>query len=436
MINRETKLELVIIVGLFILINIVSQITQQPLTHNKGQGWDGIEYFKMAEQMVDHIRPVAKSPFVYRVGTPFLVSLFFGEAIIPGFKTINILGNLISTVLFVFWLRQFINNVKIRLAMAALFLFMWHSPTRFVYFYPVHIDPWLFVFIMAGLLGIKKLQTNPSFPGILLLGLLSFLGFFFRESVVLIPIAFLFASNPILMSGKLSLVFSNKQIIQDIKNFPLMSFIPLLCSAIALVVLSNIVTSSNIYSFLNFAIIWAVSKPITIYLHALFIAFGPIIFLLIYKWRWLISFLAKNQFLLVFLISISILALIGGSDTERIFFWGAPVVYLLIGKCMEDNPVSINSKKIVIAFIAAQIISMRVFWTIPDFPKNFITPMPILTILSNEFQYFDLYSHHGNRSIENISFYQYVTLGITLLVWLFFHERNIKQMQDGKPDHI
>jgi hypothetical protein len=156
------KIELVIRLALFLLINWTSLIFQDPISLNGGQGWDGVSYVKVARQLAAHQTPGADAPFVYRIGTPLLVSIYFENDILFGFKVINLIANLITTVLFVFWLRLNLNDWKIRLLLTALFLLMWHGPIRFVYYYAAYTDPWLFVALLSGLIGIQLLKETPT----------------------------------------------------------------------------------------------------------------------------------------------------------------------------------------------------------------------------------------------------------------------------------
>jgi hypothetical protein len=185
------------------------------------------------------------------------------------------------------------------------------------------------------------------------------------------------------------------------------------------------VSQNNSYSFIKTAVNWAFDKHLITYLHAWFIAFGPIIVLGIYHWRGSMNFLMRNQFMLVYLLGFAVLGWIGGTDTERILFWSAPVVYLLIGKAMEDNQVLVRSFPVIALLVVAQCMSMRIFWMIPDYPNDFRTPFPILTLLSSFCQYLDLYSYHGSRIIQAISFSEYVLLSLAVFAWLRHRAKKI-----------
>jgi hypothetical protein len=415
----EYTVELVIALLLFVLISVFSYVLQAPISVNHGHGFDGVVYFNVAEQFANQSLPAAPAPFVYRIGTPLLASLFFKSDLLLGFKIINIVGSLLASVLLVFWLRLYLNNRNVRILLAAFFLVMWHGPTRFVHYYPVYSDPLLFVALLAGLIGIKKAQENATVARICLLGLIVFVGVIFREVTLVIAVAFLFSANPIILSGEISYALANFQLKRVIKSVPLIFFLPLGLGVLGLLLVCLVATQSNSYSPIEEAISWAYKKPLLTYLHAWFIAFGPIIVVPIYYWREATRFLVENQFMLVYLLGFAVLAWIGGSDTERILFWSMPVTYLLIGKSIEDNSILAKALPIELAILCAvQLISERAFWIIPDFPNSNPTPLPLLTVLGNNFQYFDLYSYFGSPVVREVSLLEYALLGALLLWWL------------------
>jgi len=425
---QEYMIELAIILFLFVLINMFSQALQQPISFNNGQGGDGVAYFKVAEQFANHRLPNAGAPFVYRIGTPLLVSLFFKSDLLLGFKIVNITANLLTTLLFIFWLRLYLNNLKTRVLLSTLFLVMWHGPVRYVYYYPAYSDPWFFVVLLTGLIGIQKTQVSPTVVRICVLGLVALVGVTFREASLVIPIAFLFSTNPVIQSGGISYALATFQVKRVIKSIPLIFFLPLGLGILGILIIFLTASQTNSYSFIHMAVYWAYGKPLLTYLHAWFIAFGPIIVIPIYNWRRMVRFMARNQFMLVYLLVFAVLGWIGGTDTDRILFWAMPVVYILIGQSIEDNAVLLKSLPLLIILCVGQLISERVIWTTPDYPGKFPSPLPILTIPSNRCQYLDLLSFHGSRKIHVVSFFEYLSLGMLLLWWLNYRAKKTEHM--------
>lgn len=74
--KRALFAELICVSIIFLTVTFLSSAFQKPVTVNDGKGWDGVEYYQMAEQYMHNQRIQAPGPWCYRVGTPFLVALF------------------------------------------------------------------------------------------------------------------------------------------------------------------------------------------------------------------------------------------------------------------------------------------------------------------------------------------------------------------------
>ena len=408
--------------GLVLLIflgtNIASQVFQSPITYNNGQSFDGIFYTRMAYQFTQGLKVSSEAPFVYRIGTPFLVSVFFKDHLLFGFKVVNILANLLATLLLTFWLRLYLSDWRVRVLLVGLFITQWHGPVRFTYYDGAYTDPWLFVFLLIGLIAIHRLKSKPGFGSVALLGFITFMGVLFREIVLILPIALFFVNNPLPPLTEISNRLTLKQLGMMLKRSYFPSILPLLLGIAGFLLVRRVASQTNDYTFFKSALDWAYDKPVLTVLHAYFITFGPLLVLAIFAWRRSIQFLWDQQYLLVFLVGMMAIGWIGGSDTERFLYWGMPVVYLLIGLSIQENWARLKSPGLVLLLLASTICSQRLFWTVPDFPNTFHTPIPILSILSSRFQYLDLWSFFAQRSIQEVSLLQYLLLSAVLLVWL------------------
>jgi hypothetical protein len=428
--RNRTILEITIILFVFIVVNIASQVFQQPISYNQGQGWDGTHYFQVAEQISKGLKIREDAPFVYRIGTPFLVALFFKNNLLFGFKIVNIIANLLSTILLKFWLHLYLNNWRIRTFLVILFITHGLGSVRFTYFYPTLVDPWLIVILLIGLIGIERFRYRPCFSVVSLLGIVSFLGVMIRESALIIPIAFAFVTNPIPPFKNFFHSLSELRIFQIIKKQYQILFLPLLCAVLGILLVKLLASQNNDYSFMKAVIQWTYGKPTLTYLHSYFITYGLFIILPIYSWRTLNKFLWRNQFILIYLLGMIVLSRIGGADTERFLFWAMPVVYLLIGIAIQENKILLNSPWVLLFLVISLICSQRLFWIIPNYPNSFLTPIPFLTILSNKFQYLDLFSWYGKRVIQAISLFQYLFLSTILLLWLNHRAKVTKLTKD------
>jgi len=442
--KNRNSLEMVIILSVFLAANIASQVFQLHITYNNGQSFDGVFYYKVAYQFSKGMKPSSEAPFVYRLGTPFLVSVFFKNDLLFGFKPINITANLLSTIILILWLRYHLSDWRIRTLLVVLFITQWHGPVRFTYYDPAFTDPWLFVFLLIGLIGIQKIKltaqpvagesakkvcvwsvrsTRTPFLrnfqlGIGLLGLISFIGVVFREAVLIIPFALIFITNPIPLLQEITSQLTKQQIIKLVKKPYYPAIVPVVLGIAGIFLVQSIASQNNDYSFAKTAFDWAYDKPVLTYIHAYFITYGPLIIIPVYFWRRTFNYLWNNQYMLVYLAGFLVLGWIGGSDTERFLFWAMPVVYLLIGIEIEENRNLFKSPWLILLLAASTICSSRLFWTVADFPNIYKTPFPILSILSNKFQYLDLWSFFAKRPVQAISLLEYLLLSALLLWWL------------------
>ncbi len=399
---------------LFILINVTCQITQPEITYNLHKGWDGAFYYDLAKQFSAGLDLRTDSPFVFRPGTPFLVSLLSQGDLLISFKIVNIAGNFISVILLVILLRFFILNMGIRITLIALFMLNWISPVRFVYFYPCLTDSWLFVFLISGLILIQRYRNKKSVFLFFSITLVSAIGVFFRDTAMIIPIASIFVVNPIATDSGWKRILSNRNILQCIKSIPFTAYLPLIAGIFTYWMIHFNVKPTNSYDFLFFAVKWFLNKPVWIYILGWFIAFGPILIILLYHLPWLGKFLKTNQSLLVYLLGLATLAWMGGTDTERIIFWASPAVLILLGIILQDMDLP-KYLPVLVLIAVLQLVSMRVFWILPDYPNSNPSPFPILTIPANNFQYFDLYSYYGRKMYQNAFMAEYTLLTFIML---------------------
>jgi hypothetical protein len=426
--QRKGWLDIAVVLSVFLVTCIASQILQPPITYNNGQSFDGVFYIRMAYQMSNSLPVSSEGPFVYRLGTPFLAGLFFPDHLLLGFRVVNVVANLISTLLFLFWLRFYLTDWRIRALLVTLYITAWHGVVRFTFYDPSYTDPWWFVFLLAGLIvmeQVRRLNAQLSLPEgqadpkarrvkvllVAAMGAISFVGVIFREVALVLPLAFLFITNPFpqLTEGNQGKKWQTPF---------LLALIPLALSVAAAYLTHRLAAQYNDYSFIQTALDWAYTKPAPSYLHAFFITFGPLIVLPLCFWGQTRRFLAENQHLLVLLAVVLVLSWVGGSDTEKFLFWAMPVVYVLIGLGIQSKPGVFKSWPLALLLAASTVLSMRWFWVVPDYPNSFKTPFPVLSILSNHFQYLDLWSFFAERSVAIRSLVEYLALSAVLVVWI------------------
>ena len=385
------KSELIWVLVLFVLVAGLSLAFQKPLTYHDGQGWDGVAYVQMAQQLAHHERPSAIGPFAFRLGTPALVAWLFPNHILLGFRLVNLAACLLSTILLTLWLRRFVQVPWLRLALIAAFLTQWHAPLRFTAHYAAYTDPWLFVFLLTMLLVTHPLPSGFAKGGGVVL--LCFVGALFRESVVVVPLAVAIASR-----GR--------------------QWLPLLAGILGAAATHLLASQTDGYSFARTVGQWAYNKPLPVYVHGLFIAFGPALVLPLFFWRTALAWLKQQPVLTWMLIVFLVLGWVGGSDTERIVYWAMPIVYALFGVILEKHALPKSFCIFCIVLVALQLLSHRIFWTLPDFPSSAHSPLPLFTPPTNACQYPDLWSFQASRTVQVIALTEYLLITAALWLWL------------------
>jgi len=358
---ENRRVQYLIVILLFIAVNLISFFTQQRINVNDGKGWDGVEYFEIAKEISEGKVITGPAPLVYRVGTPFLASVINKNDLLNGFFIANLAANFLSLLLTFAYLKIYLKNFYVIIALVIFYLFHWMCNTRFIYYYPSITDPWGLTFLLSGLVLIEKYRRDKSNICILFLCLISFTGVLFREFVIIIPIAFLFVNNPF---DKRDLFFTNlrKLFFED-----KIKFLPLVAGT-AGVLLTRLFTENTgtDYSFLKTVIYFIYNKSLTQYIHAWFFAVGPAIALLVYFYKDVFRFAFENQYMLILLTGAFVLSFTGGSDTGRLILWFIPLILLFEGKVIEENIHIFSKPFLIICLIVFQIFSMKAIITIPQ----------------------------------------------------------------------
>lgn len=98
------------------------------------------------------------SPWVYRL-TPRWLDWFIedktGMARATPFYPVNIAAEFLALILFVVYLRHFMQTPGIRLLVLTMWMAEWWSPARWLYFCSVNVEPVFIAFVLAALLLIQ-----------------------------------------------------------------------------------------------------------------------------------------------------------------------------------------------------------------------------------------------------------------------------------------
>ena len=412
--DRGRWWEVAVLAVAFLLVNLAGARWQKQLSFENRQGWEGATYLAVAKQFAAGQVPVAdEAPMVFRVGTPFLAALVHRAAgldFFASFKVVNGTANVLILGLLVAWLRRFLADWKVRTALVLAFLLQWDTPVRWMYFFPPHTDPWMWVFLLAGMLAVEGCRERPTAGRIARVTALTVVGVCFREVVLIVALALPFAGNPI-RGGELRGRW--REVLPRLVALP--------AGLLTMAALRHVARDTGGFAFAWTAAHWLYTKPWPTYLQSWFLAFGPMLWLAILLERRTGAFLAARQHLAVYLVAFALLGDIGGSDTERLLFWTMPVVYVLIGRALEGATLPVW---LLVVLAGAQLIASRaVFWPIPDFPSDAVHVWPIFTPFGRDVPFMDLFSISEERPKSLASLSEFLAFGAALGGWFVWRGR-------------
>jgi hypothetical protein len=416
--------ELAIAFAMFVVVTGLTAIFQPQIGIDDGKGWDGAAYYTVARELSSGQPLAADAPFVYRVGTPILASLVDRGDLVLGFKIVNLVANATLTVVLVAWLRLFVKDWRIRLGLVAAFLLQWHGPVRFTLFYPVAADNWFAAALLGGLLVIHRLRKRTSLLVIAGLSALALVGTIFRESGLLLALIVPFARNPLRAGWHLP-------------RFSIVLLVPLAVALAGFLGLHAVAQLTNATSSPGAGGL-IVPKSVPAYALGWWTAFGPLVVLPLFTWRQSAKFLWQHQSMLALLAAVTVLSSFSSpalqlqlQDTERYLFWAMPVVFVLIGRSLEQL-LPILSRPLLGLIVISQALAERVLWIIPqpggaDDPSNVFShgtsAVLLFTPLGSGVQYFDIFPAWMSQTYRLILLGEYVGLAVVVLAWLYWLNR-------------
>jgi len=413
--------EVAIVAAIGIAVAVASLIFQRQLTVNNGHGWDGNFYYMMAEQAGDGQRLTTEAPFVYRILVPLMAAVVSPNDYMQGFQIVNAVAIAVMIVLMIVWFRLYVSSVPIRIALIALFLTAWAGPLRSYFWYPVLVDYWLLPALLAGLLIVEKMRRGGRLAIWLpILCAVSIFAATVREAGLLVPLAALFTFNPI--SGR------GKDLRAKLRGFlsirPLLA-IPALAGGITLVGIRVLVVTTGAYGFLISAGHWLIYKRLDIYALGWFVAFGPVLILPIFYWRACLQFLRLHQAIAAFLVGLVGIAWIGGADTERFLFWGAPVIYLMIGLGLQELACERPRVAFIAILVILQAVSARLFWVLPAaaVAPSQVSETVVLTPIGTNIAIDNVTASDAATSVQLASEFEYLLIAVLLLGMLIWMRR-------------
>jgi hypothetical protein len=423
---RTAALEFGAIALLFLVVSALSAFYQRVTLLRY---WDADEYYWMAVLMQKDAPVIGSAPWVYRIGTPWLASFAPKPRIanaVP-FFVINIASAIASALLLAIWLRRFVRSSFVRVLLVVLFIAAWHAPTRFVYYYPMYVDPLFIAFMMLGVLLVDATRHGAPERAAPVLTLVSFLGTLCRESMLLVPLAFLCVHNP-LSAGK-----GRWRPVRD----TVAALAPLAASVLALAYVRAVAFPTEPYSASAEALAMVRKKPVFTWILAWFITFGPgVLAVICFDGRRARRFLQERPHLAFHLAACGLLGFFGGTDTERILIWSMPVIYALAGQALERHAAILKNAPLVIVLVIAQAVSARIFWPIPS-PKY--DPQPFAELPSLPAKVYDalnrlivmdtynlnMWSYFGSRPWHAVLLAYDVLFVVAIVAWLRMRARHV-----------
>lgn len=397
--RQSYSLAFACVAGLFALVNIWMAFAQKPMTVLMHVGWDIETYIAIVQQLDagQHLHHAA--PFVYRFGSGALASLIPFGSIFERYLIVGLLSNIITVSLLVWWLKKRAIKPWYIFAAASMFILAWHSPVRTIYYAPQSPDPAFMAIFMSGVALMELMKRSITGASIVTFSLLTIAGVCVRETSLLLPIALLFVANPIKGSFRFS-----------IPNWK--AFIPLVCGILTYVVIHTVITQNNDYDFANAGLMWLYNKPFVMYLQGLLLSFGPILILLILYFSKIRGILHQNQHLAFLTITVFAFSWFGGTDTERIVFWCAPIVIYLVASLFESP--ELRTPLVLGLLFAGQVLVLRPLWLTPDIiaPNPFV--LPILAVQGSDVQHPHLRAWHNDRRITLLSAIELFAYSLTI----------------------
>jgi hypothetical protein len=390
---------IVIVLIITLTILFIYGIFQESLKVNGGKGYDGVHYYEITEQIANKEKISSYAPFIYRIGTPFLVSKFFDDYIF-GFKTINLVFSVILSIIIYLLASIYLEN-KLAILTTIFYQLHWISGVRYILFDPMGTDYIALTLIYLSIYMILRKINNYTLWVILI----SSIGVFFRE-IALIPIIILIFNRLKEKNFKWSY--------KDLKNAHLEFLLVIPVIIYVIINLSEVfnifLTKTNDYNSITSAVRWIYVKGIGQFIHSFYNVFGLLLIIPIVFYFKLKEY--KNQFELLYLtlVIITFLSLIGGSDTERFLAWGLPIFLIIITKIIVET--EFYKSKVFYFIIITMILTYRLFWISPYDINADVSIIPILTPLSNEFNFVDLFSMHGNKKYIAFALFQYLLLSL------------------------
>ncbi len=390
-------------------------LTQKPVSQNGGRGWDGAKYLHMYEQAARGESFAEEKPYVYRVATPVLAARLgaaFGLEPRAAFHALNLTSALFTALLLVLIQNALGVRPWVAAFLAATFLVQWHAPLRQQFYDSFNVDaasqPFTCLILLSGLSAWRP-RVRLS-----VLTLATFVGVFFRESVI-------FATAAVALADAVQAYGRGLRGAAIARDEAVRAHaLPLLAGLAGIVATHLLVSGSGPYSFLSTIFYYLYHKPPLVVLHAFFNGYGTVLIPAIVFAPLALDAIRRAPLLAVYPLITFALGWTAGGDTTRINYWGCMTLLPLIGLVLSRLRLATFA---VGACLALEAVSTRLFFPLPDYPGTEAWRIPLLTNWGSDFPYFDLWSELANPRVLLISLFQYLALTAGIALWVRWQGR-------------
>jgi hypothetical protein len=391
------------------------------IPNNDGKGVDGVYYYEMAEQIQAGERIRSRKPFVYRPGAPLLVAMTSpAESLLDGFLRVDVVANAITVILLSIWLSLWIESAALRILLSALFQAHWLGPIRFVWYYPALSDPPAIPLLLAFLIVVYAWQVDHRLRAAVL-AIIAGAAVTMRENLLSLPLAL-----PFLGLDLHSARDDWKELARQILRGAVRWLVPIITAVLAVVIVHLLVAARGPGGYGKTVLEWLGKRSPLTWLYSWFIVFGPLFGVLVFDWRASLAFLRREPFLLAYGAATVVLSYVGGSDTERLLIWVAPLVLVMLGRSLERTRELLRRPRILVPLVIGQILSLRLFWTIPrPVGCGDDDGFALLTRLGACAREADLFSYHASPAARVVGIVQYALVLGPLLYALYWARRAI-----------
>jgi len=415
---------------LLVVVSATALFTQPRISHNEGLGFDGLYYAAITLQIAGGDPPQTIAPYVMRPGVPWLAAHFLptdrstGDGtsdddqaveisrLVRDYLVMDVVANVATGMALLVLLGRYVGTRSGRFLANVLFATAWIGPIRLSCVVPVHVDFVSMAGVSWGLVLVDWMGRTQRMRWVWLLAGMSFVFASVHEVFYAVPLAFLLVANPWRGAD------SSKD---DSPRWNVATLLPLVAAGTMYVLVRQYVQPvdqrGNSF-YWQHAREMLLGKPWHFPPVAWLSVFGPALLLVGYDYRGVAGFLKRRQYFGAYLGLAIAVAVLGGTDTERLIFFSFPVVYILIGRAWDRyGHLILASPALLCLFAIGQSLSQRLFFRTPDYPTDAPIRLPILTPWGWEFPYVELFTAFAPTVVPLLTTLEYLVLCVALW-WL------------------